>query len=179
MIHKLGPAYLGFVIGWVLYYFMRKYKVFSPQTLTATITAFFGGEIISVLHKVSNENTDVDLWYFLGVGIGFSLYALYVGTLSILYVTGKIKNYQLFDVAAGCGGMSSEALDKVEALMEFESTLKSWNANKISDEDLKMTLKEIRYSRLDYVRNKRKNELEVEKDILDAFENSGFAELLN
>ncbi|MBS1593712.1 MAG: hypothetical protein JST90_05275 [Bacteroidetes bacterium] len=178
MIEYLGPANLGAVVGWMLYYFMRKYKIFSPQTLGATITAFFGGEIVSLLHKISGSNTNFDLWYFVGVGTGFFMYALYVGTLSVLYAMGKIKSHQILEVAAGCGAGIDEDLDRVETLMEFERVLKDWNDKGISDEELKIALNDLDYSKVDYYKNKRRKELAVRPEIIEKFENQNMILLL-
>ena len=33
MIEAYGPIGIGMVVGWMLYFFIRLYKLFSPKTL--------------------------------------------------------------------------------------------------------------------------------------------------
>lgn len=93
MIDIFGPTSVGAVVGWMLYFFMRKYQLFSPKTLAATLGALAGGPVLTVLERWAlGGDAKLGLWYFLGVGIGFFAYALYAGVLSLLYAFGKINN---------------------------------------------------------------------------------------
>ena len=124
MFEIFGPTSVGAVVGWMLYFFMRKYQLFSPKTLAATLGALAGGPVLTVLERwASGGDAKLGLWYFLGVGIGFFAYALYAGILSLLYAFGKIKSLPKFEVAVGCGAGIGEELDQIERLMDFEKTL--------------------------------------------------------
>jgi hypothetical protein len=98
----LGPMLLGMVVGWLLYYFIRQYRVFSPQTLSTTIAAFLGGIIVRYFSQ-SPEGA-ILAFYSLGVGIGFFLYAAYLGFLLNLLYDEKI-DWEMYNFAAGSGGV--------------------------------------------------------------------------
>jgi hypothetical protein len=165
----------------MLYFFMRKYQHFSPKTLVATLTALAGGPVLTVLERwAAGGDPKLGLWYFLGVGVGFFAYANYVGVLSILYTFGRIKSRHRFEVAASCGAGIADELGKVELLIDFEQTVKKWDDGKLDEEAFSAALTTIGFSRNDYLRAKRGNDLEFDLDtpLLERFESGGYLELL-
>jgi hypothetical protein len=183
MINAVGPICIGMVVGWMLYFFMRMYRLFSPKTLAATLTAIAGGPVLTFLEKLTggnNASPNIGLYYFLGVAIGFFAYAIYAGILSMMFAFGKIKNRPKFEVAIGCGAGSSEGFDLLERLMDFEELVKDWHDGKYTDDELKKALPSLEFTRRDYFQVKRDGDFEFELDAtcLEKFEKGGYVHLL-
>lgn len=100
MLENIAPLLIGAVVGWILFYFIRRYPKFTPSMLVATLAAIFGGDGISSLATIGERfgNRDFHLWYLVGVAAGFFLYALYVLLIAIFADKGKIKNKDPFDL---------------------------------------------------------------------------------
>jgi hypothetical protein len=184
MINAIGPIAIGMVVGWMLYFFMRMYRLFSPKTLAATLTALAGGPVLNLLEKFTNNDnaaTHVGLYYFVGVAIGFFAYAIYAGVLSIMFALGKIKNRPKFEIAIGCGAGVNEKLDLVDRLTVFENVVKDWYEGKYTDEEFKMMLSSLEFSRRDYFQVKRDDDFEfdIESSYLEKFEKNGHVHSLN
>lgn len=68
----LGSISLGAVVGWLIRYFIRRFKRFTPQALTAVLSVVVGGSIVRLL-----TTNDLAIWfYFMGLLVGFILYHL-------------------------------------------------------------------------------------------------------
>ena len=77
-IPAIGTMSLGIVIGWLVRYFIRRFKDFTPQALGTVVSIMLGG---AVLKFISTDST-VLFFYPIGLLIGFVLYtilALWVG----------------------------------------------------------------------------------------------------
>ena len=99
MLENLSPFLIGSVVGWIIFYFIRRYPKFTPSMLVATIAAILGGDGISSLATMGERfgNRDFHLWYLAGVAVGFFMYAVYVLLIAIFVDKGKIKNKDPFD----------------------------------------------------------------------------------
>jgi hypothetical protein len=139
-VDRYGFMMTGGAIGWTLYFFMRLFRVFSPQTLTATIGAVLGGAGLGWLVRLSGNTTQVEIQYYTGLGIGFLIYALYAGFCSWLFAIGIIKTRKKFEVAIGCGAGVDDGLDEVESVIELEDALKKWVDREITEEEFKAVL---------------------------------------
>src|SRR5437763_13347707 len=65
---RYGGILLGSVVGWTLYYFVRKYSVFSPKMLAATLSAVVGGEALAWIAQLrASEIKGLDTQYFVGL----------------------------------------------------------------------------------------------------------------
>lgn len=73
-IPMLGSLSLGIIIGWLIRYFIRRFKKFTPKILGALISVIFGGAIIKFL------SFDKSVWWFYPIGllIGFIIYTITV-----------------------------------------------------------------------------------------------------
>ena len=182
MINAIGPISIGIVVGWMLYYFMRMYRLFSPKTLVATLTAIAGGPVLTFLEKLTSGGAvpvNIGLFYFFGVAIGFFGYAIYAGVISLMFVFGKIKSRPKYNIAIGCGAGLQEDFDFVDRLYEFEALVKDWRAGKYADHDLKKLLPALEFTRRDYLRAKREEmTFEFEHGCLEAFERGGYVQYL-
>jgi len=154
MIQTLGPLLIGSVVGWCLYFFMRLYRRFTPKLLLLSLFAISGGPVLSVLERESRNgalNFDIILWYFTGVALGFFLYAVYVGAVSVLHATGRIRSPRVTEDLRGCGaGFIAGALEDIERLMGFEDLVMRWHAKEIDDESIKLALGGLQFTRGDY-----------------------------
>lgn len=99
MLENIAPFLIGLVVGWMIFYFIRRYRKFTPTMLVASIASILGGDGISSLTTLGERfgNRDFHLWYFLGVAIGFFLYALYILPVAIFYNKGRIRDKDKLD----------------------------------------------------------------------------------
>ena len=99
MLEILAPSLIGAVVGWIIFYFIRRYKKFTPSVLITTLAAIIGGDAISFLITMGEHfgNRDFHLWYFAGVGTGFFLYGIYVLLVAIFHHCGRIGEKEKFD----------------------------------------------------------------------------------
>ncbi len=181
VIESLGPASIGAVIGWMLYYFMRKYTVFSPKTLTATLAAFAGGPVLTMLERwAAGTDAELGLWYFLGVGAGFFTYGLYAIILSLLFAFGMIKSLPKFEIAVGCGAGLGEMLGIISRIADFETTLRLWGSEQLEDEAFKHALLAQSLTKIEYIRAKAGDgaAFDLDPELLERFEQEGHFELL-
>lgn len=158
---KYGLLVLGTAIGWTLYFFMRKYRVFSPKSLTATISAVLGGEALAWLAHLRGGTIPVETQYFTGLGVGFFTYALYAGFVSWLYALGFIDGKIKFEIAIGCGASINEDFGKIQALMEFEQLTKDWHSGLINDDQFRKKLDLLAISRVHLAEMVRSGECEI------------------
>ena len=134
---RYGFLVLGAAIGWLLYFFMRKYKIFSPKSLAATLSAVLGGEALAWLSHLRGGSSEIELQYFTGLGIGFFAYALYAGMCSWFFAIGIIPTQIKFQVAVACGAGLGEEMQEVEDLMAFEEKATEFDAGDITADQLK------------------------------------------
>lgn len=99
MLEYIAPLSVGAVVGWLIFYFIRRYNKFTPSMLVATIAAILGGDGISSLALMGERfgSRDFHLWYLAGVAAGFFVYGIYVLLVSIFYNRGKIRDKGKFD----------------------------------------------------------------------------------
>lgn len=99
MLEIVAPLLIGTVVGWILFYFIRRYKKFTSTILVATLAAIVVGDDISSLTTMGERfgNRDFHLWYFIGVAAGFLLYGIYVLLVIIFFSREKVKNKKKFN----------------------------------------------------------------------------------
>lgn len=75
----LGSSSSGIVVGWLVSYFVRRYKDFNPTVLGTTVTLIFGEAVFTFL-----KGSSLGMWcYPIGLLIGFSL------NIFLAYITGS------------------------------------------------------------------------------------------
>lgn len=72
VINAIGTACFGAVIGWCVYYSMRRWDNYGPSQLGVLITAVLGGAVSSFFAGTYNVGA-----YGVGVATGFFLYAFW------------------------------------------------------------------------------------------------------
>lgn len=80
MLEIFAPLLTGMVVGWIIFYFIRRYREFTPAALIGTLAALIGGDVLAFMITMHDRFTgdDFHLWYFIGAAAGFFLYGIYV-----------------------------------------------------------------------------------------------------
>lgn len=164
---EYGFLLLGGAVGWMLYFFMRMYKVFSPKSLGATLSAILGGEALAWLSHMRGSSIEVELQYFTGLGVGFFAYALYAGLCSWLFAIGVIASVQKFKIAVASGAGIHEKLDIAEALMEFEEKALKWHGGIISNEQFRAVIDDLEISRRQIAGLIKEGQVDLPNEILE------------
>jgi putative flippase GtrA len=71
MIENIASACIGFVIGYLLMYFLPRLTTFSPKVLRSLISVILGGTVAGFLGKLSNNIPVVLSLYLIGLFVGF------------------------------------------------------------------------------------------------------------
>ena|ERR1700733_3611169 len=68
----IGTLSLGIVMGWLVRYFIRRFKDFTPQALGTVVSIMLGGAVLKLI------STDATILFFYPIGllIGFVVYTL-------------------------------------------------------------------------------------------------------
>ncbi len=169
---RFGFMLLGSAVGWMLYYFIRKYRIFSPKSLAASISAILGGEALAWIAHLRGSSIDIELQYFTGLGFGFFLFAIYAGFCSWMYALGVIPSQSKFEIAIGCGAGVGRDLDEIEAVMEFEEKAKQWANGHLEDSQFIDFINGIDISRKKLVSLIEQGEVELEKQLLKRIQES-------
>lgn len=80
IVAAIGSLSLGVVVGWLVRYFIRRFKNFTPQALSFVISIAAGGAAIKFLEA------DKTVWWFYPIGLllGFVVY-----TIVAIWAMGK------------------------------------------------------------------------------------------
>lgn len=109
----VASVIFGVAIGWLVVYFIRKYKVYSAASLAKTASVLVSGGLICSATRFANQ----ELWivsfmaYLIGVSCGFFLhwiYQLYIAKKAAPKFMSPRSRYNLF---AGCN-LSEEYKDR-------------------------------------------------------------------
>lgn len=75
LINPIGTACFGAVIGWCIYYSLRRWKTYSPTQIGVLITAVLGGAVTTFF--AGPYNTSATGAYGIGLAIGFFSYFIF------------------------------------------------------------------------------------------------------
>jgi NhaP-type Na+/H+ or K+/H+ antiporter len=78
VVPALGSTSLGVVIGWLVRYFIRRFKKFTPSVLSTVVSLTFGGVAVKFL----DADRSIVWFYPIGVLLGFVAYHI-IATMSI------------------------------------------------------------------------------------------------
>lgn len=72
IVAAIGSLSLGIVVGWLVRYFIRRFKSFTPKALGSVVSLIVGGAITSFLEA------DKSVWWFYPIGllVGFAAYTV-------------------------------------------------------------------------------------------------------
>jgi uncharacterized membrane protein YfcA len=73
-IPAIGATCLGIVIGWLVRYFIRRFRTFGPMVMGSVISIILGGAVIKFLEA------DKSVWWYYPIGLflGFVIYHVLV-----------------------------------------------------------------------------------------------------
>lgn len=102
----------GAVIGWLVVYFVRKYKKYNPKVLRDTIVLFLGGGCMDLLLSLIDKQTALYAFaaYLIGIATTFFLHWIYqfiVANITAPKFMDPRSKYELF---SGCN-LSDEEKD--------------------------------------------------------------------
>jgi len=80
VVPSIGSTCLGIVIGWLVRFFIWRFKQFSPSVLSAVVSVILGGAVAKYLGPTNDPN----VWWFYPIGllVGFVVYHI-LATLEI------------------------------------------------------------------------------------------------
>ena len=97
--------------------------------MRGTLAAIVGGDAIDFLLTMHDRISvaDFHLWYFMGIGVSFFFYAVYILVINILFNHGKIKDEKTYGRFTSAGETAIQHLKRIEASVdEFEYLLMRW-----------------------------------------------------
>lgn len=136
----------GSVIGWLIVYFIRKYKVYNPKALRDTVFLFLGGACFDYLFVFLDRQLCIVAIsaYIIGLAAGFFIhwiYLFFVVKLTAPKFLDPISKYELF---SGCN-ISKESKDELsKTAYHLECISKSFEQLQrglITEEDFKKLVK--------------------------------------
>lgn len=72
IVPALGSLSLGIVVGWLIRFFIRRFKSFTPKALTSIVSIIAGGATVKLL-----EADNTVLWFYpIGLLGGFLIYTM-------------------------------------------------------------------------------------------------------
>jgi mannitol-specific phosphotransferase system IIBC component len=71
----IGSTCLGVVVGWLVRYFLYRFKKFDVQILGSTVSLLTGG-IITIFFNLVDPNKEVIWFYPIGLLVGFVIYSV-------------------------------------------------------------------------------------------------------
>lgn len=105
---NVGFFMVGAVVGFCVFYFVRRFEKFSPAVLAAVLSAAVFGPLALKFFKVLGENLS---GYFAGFGTGFFLFVLYSALVTILAARGFIERRDVELLLESGGPGYGEMLD--------------------------------------------------------------------
>lgn len=95
---------LGAVIGWLVVYFVRKYKEYNPKVLRDSMVLFLGGGCMDLLLSLIDKQSALYAFaaYLIGIAVAFFLhwiYQLIVAKITAPKFMDPRSKYELF---SGC-----------------------------------------------------------------------------
>lgn len=95
---------LGAVIGWLVVYFVRKYKEYNPKVLRDSMVLFLGGGCMDLLLSLIDKQAALYAFaaYLIGIAVAFFLhwiYQLIVAKITAPKFVDPRSKYELF---SGC-----------------------------------------------------------------------------
>jgi hypothetical protein len=143
-----GYLMVGAVVGFSMYYFMRQFASFNPAVLGALlIAAIFGPPVLKFIDVLGGNIAE----YFVGLGIGFFVYAIYAVTVTILATRGFIerRDIELFLASRGPDDFEDIVIEDIAEAIE------QYNKGKISKEELVAKARSVGPSKRQYEKIKK------------------------
>lgn len=103
---------LGAVIGWLVVYFVRKYKDHNPRGLRDTIMLFLGGGCLDLLLSLIDKQVAIDAFtaYIIGFATAFFLHWIYQFIVAKITAPKFMDPRSKYELFSGCS-LSDEEKD--------------------------------------------------------------------
>lgn len=129
---------LGAVIGWLVVYFVRKYKEHSPKALRDTIVLFLGGGCMDLLLSLIDKQTALYAFaaYLMGFGTAFFLHWIYQFIVAKITAPNFLSPRSKYDLFSGCNLSEEEKNARSMVGYQLEIVNKGFQqlCNKLIDE---------------------------------------------
>ena len=106
----LAPYLFGALVGFIAFYFIRKYKDFSPTSLKKTLGVLALSFILSIPIFIAFIDAYFVYRYLIGVALGVFFYLVYLIVIKRLWEKNRISNFEGY---ASCGSQSEEEFDDI------------------------------------------------------------------
>ena len=102
----------GAVIGWLVVYFVRKYKKYNPKVLRDTIVLFLGGGCMDLLLSLIDKQTALYAFaaYLIGIATTFILHWIYQFIVAKITAPKFMDPRSKYELFSGCN-LSDEEKD--------------------------------------------------------------------
>ena len=102
----------GAVIGWLVVYFVRKYKKYNPKVLRDTIVLFLGGGCMDLLLSLIDKQTALYAFaaYLIGIATTFFLHWIYQFIVAKITAPKFLDPRSKYELFSGCN-LSDEEKD--------------------------------------------------------------------
>ena len=102
----------GAVIGWLVVYFVRKYKNYNPKVLRDTIVLFLGGGCMDLLLSLIDKQTALYAFaaYLIGIATAFFLHWIYQFIVAKITAPNFMDPRSKYELFSGCN-LSDEEKD--------------------------------------------------------------------
>lgn len=147
-----APILFGAVIGWMVAFFIRKYRTHSDNSLSNTAIVFGSGCIFSGLSFFYDKPTGtlVMLYYALGCAIGFFAFWIFQLIVSFAFKSKFTRTFDLYSLFSSCNVEMSEAIQKYSKLEQKAKLLKTGYkqlaAGKTTHEEFEQLIKQIKFT---------------------------------
>ena len=100
----------GAVIGWLVVYFVRKYKKYNPKVLRDTIVLFLGGGCMDLLLSLIDKQTALYAFaaYLIGIATTFFLHWIYQFILAKITAPKFMDPRSKYELFSGCSLSDTE-----------------------------------------------------------------------
>lgn len=140
----IGLFLLGAVVGWLVVYFVRKYKEHSPKALRDTIVLFLGGGCMDLLLSLIDKQTALYAFaaYLMGFGAAFFLHWIYQFIVAKITAPKFMNPRSKYDLFSGCNLSEEEKNARSMVGYQLEIVNKGFQqlCNKLIDEKEFITL---------------------------------------
>ena len=101
---------LGAVIGWLVVYFVRKYKDHNPKGLRDTIMLFLGGGCLDLLLSLIDKQVAIDAFtaYIIGFATAFFLHWIYQLIVAKITAPKFMDPRSKYELSSGCSLSDTE-----------------------------------------------------------------------
>lgn len=100
----------GAVIGWLMVYFVRKYKKYNPKVLRDTIVLFLGGGCMDLLLSLIDKQTALYAFaaYLIGIATTFFLHWIYQFIVAKITAPKFMDPRSKYELFSGCSLSDTE-----------------------------------------------------------------------